>query len=506
MNREPISYYLRNPSKLVDISVSQIEKWLQESPYSQPIRILLAKKLHYNQEVILDPVIAGAATMASNRTWLYREVYEKIEYKTENNPTTDSAEVEDEIEETIETTIPTTILDAGAIAASQEEELIEEVEEIIETVVAYEEVLIEDTLDEAIQSTENEYINEASATNESEEDDISKNEGTEEEISENIETSIKSEDTEPKQEDIIAEEEKLEPTIATLDVKTSEPKLIDLDSTLVLDHKAINELRVEFVGPDEDFITSKKKDKKDKKKKNSKDKKKIKKDKLQKVKKKKSDKKDEKKDKKKSVDKKSSKKVKAKKKAKKEKSRRKALVEYWDNKVGTIAPPPGYKKKKKSKSKSTSKKKSKIKLSKYDISVSPSEEEANQYSGDSGEMSEYTQWLMTFGKDKDRSSLRHMATHSSKKTTKIEDISFVASEPKSKKQKSKQVKKEKKSRNKSKSKADQSLETKEEIISELWADLLAKQGHIKKARKMYLKLSLKYPEKSSYFARKLENL
>ena len=67
-------------------------------------------------------------------------------------------------------------------------------------------------------------------------------------------------------------------------------------------------------------------------------------------------------------------------------------------------------------------------------------------------------------------------------------------------------KKKKSTQAKNKSKTDHSLETNEEIISELWADLLAKQGHIKKARKMYLKLSLKYPEKSGYFAAKSENL
>ena len=45
-----------------------------------------------------------------------------------------------------------------------------------------------------------------------------------------------------------------------------------------------------------------------------------------------------------------------------------------------------------------------------------------------------------------------------------------------------------------------------DIISETLADLLAEQGHRKEARKMYKKLGLIYPEKSSFFARKLKRL
>ena len=85
MNREPISYYLKNPSKLVDLSLNEIEKWLQESPFSQPIRALLAKKLIFDQEIVLDPVIIGAASTASNRTWLYRELHSRVEFKADSS-------------------------------------------------------------------------------------------------------------------------------------------------------------------------------------------------------------------------------------------------------------------------------------------------------------------------------------------------------------------------------------------------------------------------------------
>ena len=46
----------------------------------------------------------------------------------------------------------------------------------------------------------------------------------------------------------------------------------------------------------------------------------------------------------------------------------------------------------------------------------------------------------------------------------------------------------------------------EDITSETLADLLAKQGHIDEAREMYQRLRLKYPEKSAYFARKINEL
>jgi hypothetical protein len=121
-------------------------------------------------------------------------------------------------------------------------------------------------------------------------------------------------------------------------------------------------------------------------------------------------------------------------------------------------------------------------------------------------MSNYTQWLLHFSKNKADGSFNHMWIASSKSNNGREDISTPSSEAKKKEKKSKNRVKKIPTKAKIKSKPDYSLETNEEIISELWADLLAKQGHIKKARKMYLKLSLKYPEKSGYFAAKSENL
>lgn len=57
-----------------------------------------------------------------------------------------------------------------------------------------------------------------------------------------------------------------------------------------------------------------------------------------------------------------------------------------------------------------------------------------------------------------------------------------------------------------KSVAEKSLEDSDDIFSEHLADLLAKQGHQKRAIQMFEKLILAFPQKSSYFAEKIEKL
>lgn len=434
MNREPISYYLKNPSKLVDLSLSEIEKWLQESPFSQPIRALLAKKLIFDQEIVLDPVIIGAASTASNRTWLYRELHSGIEFKTDSS--TASAEAVENVE----------IFNDHSTPITENNESIY-------------------TLDENIQYIENKVIS----------NDIK------EEVLEDRDEDGAALDLEGQLKET-NEEIAIEQLLSIKQEKSSE------------DSKATSEIQVIRVDTDKEFIAGRDDDKK-KAKKKKKDKKKIKKD-----------KKSEEKDKKK---KKTAKK--AKKKAKREKrepSENKALDVFWDEKEEIAHSK--QKKEKASKRKFKIKnKKSKIQLLKYDIPVSPYEEEANHYDHDLDDLSElsnYTQWLLHFSKDKADGSYNHMWIASSKSNKGRENISTPSSEAKKKEKKSKNRAKKIPTKAKKKSKPDHSLETNEKIISELWADLLAKQGHIKKARKMYLKLSLKYPEKSSYFAVKLENL
>jgi hypothetical protein len=46
----------------------------------------------------------------------------------------------------------------------------------------------------------------------------------------------------------------------------------------------------------------------------------------------------------------------------------------------------------------------------------------------------------------------------------------------------------------------------EGVISETYANLLATQGYTQKAIELYQRLMLKFPEKSGYFAAKIDEL
>jgi hypothetical protein len=54
--------------------------------------------------------------------------------------------------------------------------------------------------------------------------------------------------------------------------------------------------------------------------------------------------------------------------------------------------------------------------------------------------------------------------------------------------------------------AKKSVTDSEEIVTETLAKIYAAQGNFIKAKRIYIKLSLLYPEKNSYFAALIENL
>lgn len=120
--------------------------------------------------------------------------------------------------------------------------------------------------------------------------------------------------------------------------------------------------------------------------------------------------------------------------------------------------------KKKKKSKKKTKKKKKKKKNKGALAI---EEELTEYSP-------YTQWLMSLEAD---------------------------ASPKEEK-----AKKKKKKKNKLKKKVIESVEIKDEIVSETLAELLAEQGHISKSKKMFKKLKQLQPQKREYYEAKIQAL
>ena len=67
-------------------------------------------------------------------------------------------------------------------------------------------------------------------------------------------------------------------------------------------------------------------------------------------------------------------------------------------------------------------------------------------------------------------------------------------------------KKTKKINDELKAKIDKSIKGSDEVVTETLAKLYAEQGYHKKALKAYKKLSLKYPEKSGFFAAQIKDL
>lgn len=87
----------------------------------------------------------------------------------------------------------------------------------------------------------------------------------------------------------------------------------------------------------------------------------------------------------------------------------------------------------------------------------------------------------------------------------VEDQNLEEKKVKKSKKKKKKKKKEKK-RNKLEAQIENSVIMKREIVSEPLAKILAQQGHNEKAVEMYRKLSLIFPEKSSFFASQIDKI
>ena len=74
------------------------------------------------------------------------------------------------------------------------------------------------------------------------------------------------------------------------------------------------------------------------------------------------------------------------------------------------------------------------------------------------------------------------------------------------KEKKKKTAKKKKKKNGTKTFALKSIVENKEIASETLAEILVEQGSIQKAINMYERLSLIFPEKNTFFAKRIEKL
>lgn len=89
-----------------------------------------------------------------------------------------------------------------------------------------------------------------------------------------------------------------------------------------------------------------------------------------------------------------------------------------------------------------------------------------------------------------------------------EKVEKKPAKPTDKKQRSskKKAKKKKKKKTKLDKLIEHSIVEREGVVSETYAEVLATQGYTQKAIELYERLQLKFPEKSAYFARKIEDL
>lgn len=72
MNAEALTYYLRNPTQLHQISQSELQNLVIQYPYCQNLRYLLAKKSQLEQSADYQKHLQLAATYAVDRRQLYR--------------------------------------------------------------------------------------------------------------------------------------------------------------------------------------------------------------------------------------------------------------------------------------------------------------------------------------------------------------------------------------------------------------------------------------------------
>ena len=476
--KKEVTYYLEDPTRLNEISQSELNNWIAEMPFHQPLHMLAGMKAK----------IEGHRTDDSHKVYAahFAEDYEIINKKQAKNKNQRNKNTKQ-----LATTIdiqPKKKVEKEKVIAKKGLEVLPEISHDLADDVLEESVSSE--ILEIAESTQKEILSSDLANDLLEDNVIS------EVLEENIEEipplvidanqkdsgEEKSENAEEIQDESIIgdqNDENLASLAISEDVLQNKSKVDYSEYTKIVDlssdssDDATDEQKLDSKKNKPQKTNNKKDDAEAKsrklKSKKLKIKKKIKKKVKKKVKKKKDSSKRKSKDKalkQKEQSSKKKKKNKSKKENKKKKKKKSGIV-------GKVHKRKGRRKEKKEK-----------KNVKYIIVDSSKEEnfKLNDYDG----VSSYTSWLL----EQDSINTSRKGNIEAKK-----DVKKSKKKPKKKKKESKSLKV-----------ATDSIKKQDSIISEPLANILALQGHKKKARKMYSKLAFVFPEKKAYFEEKIESL
>lgn len=510
--KKNIAYYLEDPSRLSEISLHELNKWVEEMPYSQPLRLLVDIKSEQFVSNSSQDVTSYGAYFAEDYEPLSKKAIKKLAKTTvdekEDTPI-DNVEMEEEesissdAEELVNTDADSITKENTAdLELKSEESVAEEIksnEDIgqetlvpIEPSGVAETVIEENDFAELVHNLADDFAEDII------EDDLL-------EINPNV--VLVNEVSHSAADDVLEDELEFEVSEISLEVVEEISSFgeldVEIDSDIVTEDKNLNAGLVdykkyvrsieadasdeqsnqfdEFVNEELNFevieekreveavpeIKKKKKSKakssakkEDSKKSKSKKKSQIAEDKSQKAKKKKSDKKNKLENKKTQT-----------------KKSKKKPIKKVSGKISMSEKSP--------KSKPVKGKTKKVKKEvKYVVVNEASKNDFKMKDFDG--VSNFTNWLL---------EQKSINGNLPQKVKKQKEVLAEKKKKKGKKKKTKVLKV-----------AQDSVKKSQMIISEPLANIMAAQGHIKKAKKMYKQLGLIFPEKSGYFAAKIEKL
>jgi len=523
--KKNIAYYLEDPSRLSEISMYELSNWVEEMPYSQPLRLLVdMKREEYSS--VSDPGVSYGAFFAEDYEPLSKKQIKKLAKKKLEKEEiskdlivgqTELAEQAEVVESAdLDLTSGESIVDPLTVVETEMEEASSGILPLEETAAETIEEPVDETTVEPLSETTEEVSDPdkhelAHSLVDDYSEDIVESDMLETNPNVVLVNEVSHEDADEMLEDAL-ESEVLEITLGEVEEVSSFTELdVDSESNVVEEviskdqYEGLVDYKAYVIGVEDENLESSEEescvteagiesnaetvsdeqaiseeevivDKIDKKKK-KKSKSKVDDSERTDVKQKK---KSKKKAKKKSI------------KGKKNKVKQEAIVKSKkDKKKADKKDTKSRKKvknlkgditKKKSKSKSIKGKakiiKNKVKYVVVNEATSP-DFKMKDFDG----VSSYTNWLL-----EQESINGSQPPKESKKKVKV-----LAKKKKSKK-------KGKKKKNKVLKVAQDSIKKSQMIISEPLANILAAQGHYKKAKKMYKQLGLIFPEKSGYFA------